>query len=108
LIENDADFLKPSSKQWRVAGGKVFIDGLPQGKTAYFNQPFLTGGPTGEEDYHRSVSNRLRCIWKVMRSSAASETGDRIKASDISRFVPLKITSLRSFESGAVVFGVQG
>lgn len=35
----------------KLQGVKMFIDGSPQGKTAFWTEPLLTGGPDGEEDY---------------------------------------------------------
>lgn len=39
------------SNHLRIGGVKLILDGSPQGKTAYFTQPYLTGGPNGESDY---------------------------------------------------------
>jgi predicted amidohydrolase YtcJ len=33
------------------AGVKIVGDGSPQGKTAYFTRPYLTGGPEGQKDW---------------------------------------------------------
>jgi predicted amidohydrolase YtcJ len=35
----------------KLAGVKVTLDGSPQGRTAYFTAPYLTGGPGGEQDW---------------------------------------------------------
>lgn len=35
----------------KIGGVKITADGSPQGKTAYFTTPYLTGGPGGEEDW---------------------------------------------------------
>lgn len=35
----------------RIGGVKIVADGSPQGKTAFFSTPYLTGGPTGERDW---------------------------------------------------------
>jgi predicted amidohydrolase YtcJ len=35
----------------KLGGIKILADGSPQGKTAYFTQPYLTGGPGGEENW---------------------------------------------------------
>ncbi len=51
LVEAEFDFGGPYRGHWRVAGVKTLIDGSPQGKTAYFTEPFLTGGPGGEQGY---------------------------------------------------------
>ena len=34
----------------KIGGVKITIDGSPQGKTAYFTTPYLTGGPGGEKN----------------------------------------------------------
>jgi predicted amidohydrolase YtcJ len=46
-----ADYRTPSPTHYRIAGVKVIADGSPQGKTAYFSQPYLTGGPNGEKNW---------------------------------------------------------
>lgn len=35
----------------KLGGIKVTIDGSPQGRTAHFTTPYLTGGPSGEKDW---------------------------------------------------------
>jgi predicted amidohydrolase YtcJ len=35
----------------KLAGIKCVIDGSPQGKTAFWSEPLLTGGPNGEPDW---------------------------------------------------------
>lgn len=35
----------------KIGGVKITVDGSPQGKTAYFTTPYLTGGPGGEKDW---------------------------------------------------------
>lgn len=49
-----AEYPKYSSYQNRLKMGgiKLVTDGSPQGKTAFFTEPFLTGGPGGEENWH--------------------------------------------------------
>lgn len=37
--------------RFKVGGVKITLDGSPQGRTAYFTTPYLTGGPGGEEDW---------------------------------------------------------
>lgn len=48
----------PASFAWgkyvgrlKLGGCKITIDGSPQGKTAFFTRPYLTGGPGGETDW---------------------------------------------------------
>lgn len=36
---------------FKIGGVKVTIDGSPQGRTAYFSKPYLTGGPGGEKNW---------------------------------------------------------
>jgi len=38
-------------KGFKIGGVKVTIDGSPQGRTAYFSKPYLTGGPGGEKNW---------------------------------------------------------
>ncbi|PLW67252.1 amidohydrolase [Pseudohalioglobus lutimaris] len=35
----------------KLGGIKILTDGSPQGKTAFFTEPYLTGGPGGEEGW---------------------------------------------------------
>jgi len=35
----------------KLGGAKITLDGSPQGKTAYFTTPYLTGGPGGEKNW---------------------------------------------------------
>jgi predicted amidohydrolase YtcJ len=35
----------------KLGAVKLFVDGSPQGKTAFWTEPLLTGGPAGEADY---------------------------------------------------------
>jgi predicted amidohydrolase YtcJ len=39
------------SNHFKVGGVKIVSDGSPQGKTAFFTKPFLTGGPGGEKNW---------------------------------------------------------
>ncbi|MBV8067027.1 MAG: amidohydrolase [Candidatus Eremiobacteraeota bacterium] len=39
------------SNRLKIGGVKLILDGSPQGKTAFFTQPYLTDGPNGEKDY---------------------------------------------------------
>ncbi|MBX3418822.1 MAG: amidohydrolase family protein [Pirellulaceae bacterium] len=36
---------------FKIGGVKITLDGSPQGRTAAFTSPYLTGGPGGEEDW---------------------------------------------------------
>jgi len=46
-----SDFRSPRTHKYRLSGVKIIADGSPQGKTAYFTQPYLTGGPGGEKNW---------------------------------------------------------
>ncbi len=35
----------------KIGGVKITMDGSPQGKTAFFTKPYLTGGPGGEKNW---------------------------------------------------------
>ena len=35
----------------RIGGVKMLMDGSPQGRTAFFTTPYLTGGPAGQTDW---------------------------------------------------------
>ena len=37
--------------RFKVGGVKITLDGSPQGRTAFFSTPYLTGGPGGEQDW---------------------------------------------------------
>ncbi len=37
--------------RFKVGGVKITLDGSPQGRTAYFTTPYLTGGPSGEQNW---------------------------------------------------------
>lgn len=37
--------------RFKVGGVKITLDGSPQGRTALFSTPYLTGGPGGEKDW---------------------------------------------------------
>jgi len=38
-------------RRLKIGGVKITIDGSPQGRTAYFTTPYLTGGPGGEKHW---------------------------------------------------------
>ena len=37
--------------KFKVGGVKITLDGSPQGRTAFFTKPYLTGGPGGEKNW---------------------------------------------------------
>ena len=38
-------------KHLKIGGVKITIDGSPQGRTAFFTKPYLSGGPSGEKNW---------------------------------------------------------
>ena len=40
----------------KIGGVKITIDGSPQGTTAFFTTPYLTGGPGGEKDWQGELT----------------------------------------------------
>jgi predicted amidohydrolase YtcJ len=46
-----ADDFGKYNNRFKLGGIKITIDGSPQGRTALFTTPYLTGGPSGEENW---------------------------------------------------------
>ncbi|SEB07013.1 amidohydrolase [Rubrimonas cliftonensis] len=51
LPETTAQAFGTYRNRLKLQGVKIPLDGSPQGKTAFWTEPLLTGGPEGEEDY---------------------------------------------------------
>ena len=51
LKEFPVDSWGKYQNRFKVGGVKITIDGSPQGRTAFFTTPYLTGGPGGEKDW---------------------------------------------------------
>jgi predicted amidohydrolase YtcJ len=49
---NEADY----TNRLRIGGVKMLMDGSPQGKTAFFTTPYLTEGPSGQQDWRGEPS----------------------------------------------------
>jgi len=49
---NEPDY----SGRLRIGGVKIVMDGSPQGKTACFTTPYLTGGPAGQQNWRGELS----------------------------------------------------
>jgi predicted amidohydrolase YtcJ len=43
-------------KRLKIGGVKITIDGSPQGKTAFFDQPYRNGGPGGETNWRGELT----------------------------------------------------
>jgi predicted amidohydrolase YtcJ len=51
LAELPVDEWGKYRNRFKVGGVKITLDGSPQGRTAAFTTPYITGGPGGEEDW---------------------------------------------------------
>jgi predicted amidohydrolase YtcJ len=51
LASNPVDTWGKYNNRLKLGGAKITLDGSPQGKTAFFTTPYLTGGPGGEENW---------------------------------------------------------
>ena len=51
LAANPVETWGKYTNRLKLGGGKITVDGSPQGKTAYFTTPYLTGGPSGEKNW---------------------------------------------------------
>lgn len=51
LDEHPLDQWGKYQNRFKVGGVKITIDGSPQGRTAFFTTPYLTGGPGGQQDW---------------------------------------------------------
>jgi len=52
----------------KIGGVKITIDGSPQGKTAAFTTPYLTGGPSGEKKWLGELSFSEDLINRAVKS----------------------------------------
>jgi predicted amidohydrolase YtcJ len=52
----------------KLGGIKVTIDGSPQGRTAHFTTPYLTGGPAGQTDWKGEPTFPVDTIRKMVKS----------------------------------------
>jgi predicted amidohydrolase YtcJ len=51
----------------KIGGVKITIDGSPQGKTAYFTTPYLTGGPGGEKKWTGELTFPEEVVTKAVK-----------------------------------------
>jgi predicted amidohydrolase YtcJ len=52
----------------KIGGVKITIDGSPQGKTAYFTTPYLTGGPGGEKKWTGELTFPEDVVTKAVKA----------------------------------------
>ena len=55
------------NKGFKIGGVKITIDGSPQGKTAYFTTPYLTGGPSGERNWKGELTFPQETVNKMVK-----------------------------------------
>jgi hypothetical protein len=56
LKSNPVDTWGKYDHRLKIGGVKITIDGSPQGRTAFFKTPYLTGGPGGEKDWRGELT----------------------------------------------------
>ena len=61
----------PYVDRLRVGGVKIVLDGSPQGRTAYFTQPYLVDGPGGEKGYRGTYLVSQESLEATMRGAYA-------------------------------------
>lgn len=99
----------------KLGGVKFVTDGSPQGKTAFWTKPLLTGGPAGEKDYvgsptfpkeviadlYKKVTANGIQIWSHANGDAAidividSATGAGVAAGDDRRHIVIHSQCMR-------------
>jgi len=52
----------------KIGGVKITIDGSPQGRTAFFTKPYLTGGPGGEKDWKGELAAPQETVNKAVKA----------------------------------------
>ncbi|PJG59550.1 amidohydrolase [Aeromonas cavernicola] len=67
LAENPPASFGKYVDRLKLGGIKVTIDGSPQGKTALFSTPYLTGGPSGEPDWRGEPTIPAALVNKVVK-----------------------------------------
>jgi predicted amidohydrolase YtcJ len=55
------------SKRFKIGGVKISIDGSPQGRTAAFTTPYLTGGPGGEKNWKGDLAAPQQVINQALK-----------------------------------------
>lgn len=52
----------------KIGGVKITVDGSPQGKTAFFTTPYLTGGPGGEKNWKGELTFPEEVITQAVKA----------------------------------------
>lgn len=71
------------NNKFKLGGIKITIDGSPQGRTALFTTPYLTGGPSGEKNWvgestfpQETVNQMLKSVYDLGLQSTFHANGD--------------------------------
>jgi predicted amidohydrolase YtcJ len=56
------------NQRFKIGGVKITIDGSPQGRTAAFTTPYLTGGPGGEKNWKGELAAPQEIINKALKN----------------------------------------
>lgn len=68
MRSNPAETFMKYDGRLKLGGIKITIDGSPQGRTAHFTTPYLTGGPAGETDWRGEPTFPVETINKMVKS----------------------------------------
>ncbi|MEB3165266.1 MAG: amidohydrolase [Cyanobacteriota bacterium] len=71
LPDTAAESFGTYRNRMKLAGIKCVIDGSPQGKTAFWSEPLLTGGPNGEADWRGQPLFPPELINRIIKEIAA-------------------------------------
>jgi hypothetical protein len=52
----------------KIGGVKITIDGSPQGRTAFFTTPYLTGGPGGQKNWHGELTAPQEVVNEALKA----------------------------------------
>ena len=68
LVGDESEPFKGAyADRFRIGGVKLIGDGSPQGKTAFWTKPLLTGGPSGEQDWRGQPNVTLEDLKAVVK-----------------------------------------
>ncbi len=56
------------NQRFKIGGVKITIDGSPQGRTAAFTTPYLTGGPGGEKNWKGELAAPQEIINQALKN----------------------------------------
>ncbi len=54
-------------KRLKIGGVKITVDGSPQGRTAFFTTPYLTGGPSGEKNWKGELTFPQETVTQMVK-----------------------------------------